>query len=331
MVKYSIILRAYNAGNHVAKSIESIISQSYSEWELIIVNDGSTDNTGSICEEYAAKDDRIKVFHQNNKGCLLATQTGIENSTGEYICLIDSDDWYSERYLECVDTIACNHDVDMIVTNYYTVEPMQKKSKFSLTKEDFIADNIKAIEIFLKTTNYALWNKVVKKEKINYTIDEKHFFASYGKQANFGDDLYQLMPVLCGCENIYFTSEYLYNYVIDEKSVSHQRVRDQWNDMLKRNRLMGFTYKAIRDRECMNASIKSLIEVNTVKLLLPGMVDVLKYKKIDRNALREFKSDEFYRKVIMRMKYSKMNRKFGKKRAVIFWLFNLMVLCSNHN
>ena len=83
MVKYSIILRAYNAGNHVAKSIESIISQSYSEWELIIVNDGSTDNTGSICEEYAAKDDRIKVFHQNNKGCLLATQTGIENSTGE--------------------------------------------------------------------------------------------------------------------------------------------------------------------------------------------------------------------------------------------------------
>lgn len=331
MIKYSIILRAYNAGKCVSGSIESIMEQSYSNWELIIVNDGSTDDTGAICEEYAKKDNRIKVVHQENKGCLLATQTGIEHSQGEYICLIDSDDWYDEKYLECIESIVSNNEVDMIVTNYYTVDSSQKKYEFCLTKEDFIADNIKAMEIFLETTNYALWNKVVKKDKIQYNPGEKQFFIKYGKQTNFGDDLYQLMPVLCGCKNVYFTSKYLYNYVVAEESISHQRVKDQWEELFKRNRLMRFTYETINKRSCINEKIRNLIENNTLNLLLPGIVEIVQSRKMNRSAVMKLKQDLFYRNVIMRMKFSYVIKKYGKKKAIAFVIFNIMILCSSHD
>ena len=331
MVKYSVILRAYNAAEQVSRSIESIIQQRYTNWELIIVNDGSIDNTGSICEEYAAKDNRITVIHQENRGCLLATQVGVENSKGEYICLLDSDDWYDERYLGCVDSIVCDKNIDMVVVNYYMVDSSQKKTEFCLTKEDFIVDNIKAMGIFLETTNYALWNKVVKKEKIRYTADERQFFVRNGKETNFGEDLYQLMPVLCECDKVYFSSEYLYNYILDEKSISHQGVKNHWEELIKRNRLMSFTYDAITRRECINRETKNLIEVNTLNLLLPSILEIVRSKKNNRNVLKQFKHDEFYRKVIMRMKISHVNKKFGKKRTIAFLLFNMMILCSRRS
>lgn len=328
MIKYSIILRAYNAGKCVSRSIESIIKQSYTNWELIIVNDGSTDDTGTICEKYAEKDSRIKAVHQENKGCLLATQTGIEHSSGEYICLLDSDDWYDEHYLKSIESIVGNNEVDMIVTNYYTVDSSQKKSEFCLTKEDFIVDNLKAMEIFLKTTNYALWNKVVKKEKICYMSDEKQFFVTYGKQTNFGEDLYQLMPVLCGCNRVYFTSQYLYNYVVDEESISHQRIKDHWGELLKRNRLMGFTHEAIQIRGLMNKEILNIIQLNTISVLIQNINDILKEKSFETNRLNELKNNLFYRNIIMKTKLGDVLAKFGKKKTLAYLFFNIIVIFS---
>lgn len=325
MIKYSIILRAYNAEEKVSRSIESIIHQSYKNWELLIVNDGSTDRTGEICEQYALEDDRIKVIYQENKGCLLATQTGVKYASGEYVCLVDSDDWYEKTYIEKVDAIVRTQKVDMVVAGYHIIGPNGDKTQFRLVEKDELTTAQKAIQIFLETTNYALWNKFIARERIQYTQEEQDYFDKSGKTTNFGDDLFLLMPVLCGCENVYFTSDCLYNYTIDNQSISHQKIINHWNELRLRIRLMEFTYYAIAQRQCMNEKIENLISLDTVVVIIDNVIDILKSRKIDKEAIYELNNNDFYKKNVMQTDFSVIRKKIGKKRAVTFKLFNILV------
>ncbi|MFA6385996.1 MAG: glycosyltransferase [Candidatus Paceibacterota bacterium] len=88
----SVVIPAYNVAGYIKQSIFSVVSQTYKNLEIIIVNDGATDNTGEIIEEYAKKDNRIKIITQENKGLAAARNTGLSNAKGEYICILDSDD-----------------------------------------------------------------------------------------------------------------------------------------------------------------------------------------------------------------------------------------------
>ena len=90
-MKLSIIVPVYNTGIYLHKCIESILSQTFDNFELILVNDGSNDNSGEICNDYAASDTRIKVIHKHNEGVSIARNVGISIATGDYIGFIDSD------------------------------------------------------------------------------------------------------------------------------------------------------------------------------------------------------------------------------------------------
>lgn len=96
----SVIVPVYKAENVLKYCIGSILNQTFTDYELVLVNDGSPDNSGDICDEYAKNDDRIRVIHQANSGVSSARNTGIDNAKGEYICFVDSDDYISEDYLE---------------------------------------------------------------------------------------------------------------------------------------------------------------------------------------------------------------------------------------
>lgn len=96
----SIIVPVYNAEKHISKCIESVISQTYSNWELILVNDGSRDNSHSVCKNFAQNDNRIKVLNKINGGASSARNAGIKVSQGKYICFIDSDDYVGNKYIE---------------------------------------------------------------------------------------------------------------------------------------------------------------------------------------------------------------------------------------
>lgn len=96
----SVIVPAYNAEKYIAFCLDSIISQTHKNLEIIVVNDGSTDNTGKICDEYAKKDSRIKVIHQENHGVAYTRNIGLDNASGEYFAFIDSDDYVKDNYIE---------------------------------------------------------------------------------------------------------------------------------------------------------------------------------------------------------------------------------------
>jgi len=111
----SIIIPVYNTEEYLAECINSILEQTYNDWELILVDDGSTDNSGDICDDFAQRDSRIKVLHTENRGASHARNAGIEHATGKWISFVDSDDWISSDY---VDTIAnTNEDYDIIYFN----------------------------------------------------------------------------------------------------------------------------------------------------------------------------------------------------------------------
>jgi len=112
--KISIIVPIYNAEKHINKCVDSILNQTYKNFELLLINDGSPDNSGKICDDYALKDERLIVKHKQNNGVSSARNLGLKIATGEYILFVDSDDWIENRALE----ILANH---MVTNNSDTV------------------------------------------------------------------------------------------------------------------------------------------------------------------------------------------------------------------
>lgn len=115
----SIIMPAYNSERFIAESIESVIVQTYTNWELIIIDDGSTDNTGKIIKQYAQKDNRIKSIYQRNQKQGKARNTGLENSKGELIAFLDSDDLWIPEKLKIQVSFLANNEVDLLYSNGY--------------------------------------------------------------------------------------------------------------------------------------------------------------------------------------------------------------------
>ena len=117
-MKFSIIVPVYNTEKYVGACIESVLNQVYQDFELILVDDGSTDRSGDICEEYAAQDSRIKVFHKSNSGQLDARCYGIMQSSGQFIVFLDSDDLLSSSALDVLNQKVCHHRCDMVIYAY---------------------------------------------------------------------------------------------------------------------------------------------------------------------------------------------------------------------
>src|SRR5690606_6348044 len=135
-VQFSIIIPIYNAEKYLVRCIQSILDQTYQNFELILVNDGSQDNSLSISERYAKKDDRIKVVSQKNQGVSSARNRGIELAKAEYVTFIDSDDFIASDYLKIFSSDAEIHNADIMISG--TIIKYEK----SLKQKDIIIRHI---------------------------------------------------------------------------------------------------------------------------------------------------------------------------------------------
>ena len=115
----SIIVPVYKAEKYIHQCIDSLLAQTYRNIEVILVDDGSPDNCGAICDEYAAKDSRVKVIHQQNGGVSVARQTGIDHATGEYSIHADPDDWVNPNMIEELVAKAVADNADMVICDFY--------------------------------------------------------------------------------------------------------------------------------------------------------------------------------------------------------------------
>lgn len=158
-MRYSVIVPLYNAESTIKACIDSVLNQTYKDFELIIVDDGSTDKGGEICDAYALENDKIKVIHKQNGGAGKARNTGIEASSGDYVLFLDADDVWEENLLEHVSDFSC----DVIVFGYkiaYSKKTFDKK----LIDENRVYDVCTAVELLEERGALnVVWNKVYKR------------------------------------------------------------------------------------------------------------------------------------------------------------------------
>lgn len=123
MPKISVIVPVYNVAPYLKKCVDSIINQTFTDIEIILVDDGSTDESGTICDQYAQKDSRVKVIHKPNGGLSDARNSGLEVCSGEYIGFVDSDDWISPDMYETLIHFAVKEDLDVAMCGVLDIWP----------------------------------------------------------------------------------------------------------------------------------------------------------------------------------------------------------------
>lgn len=200
----SIIVPVYNTEKHLREALDSILAQTYQNWEAIIINDGSKDNSAKICEEYITKDPRfIYINKKDNEGLLLARKTGLENSSGEYIANLDSDDYYLPQFLEkMIDKI---HENDFVWCNFNN-----DNTKYSNSLADDRLTNCLNIATIYKGS---LCNKLIRRD-----IYEKVLFPD--KHLINGEDYIQTLSILYHSNRAQFVSDTHYFYRRDNISTS---------------------------------------------------------------------------------------------------------------
>ena len=119
----SVIVPVYNSEQTLHRCIDSILGQTYRNFELLLINDGSKDRSGEICDEFARQDSRVKVFHKENGGVSSARNVGLDNARGDWVTFVDSDDWVGDTYLDNY-SIKDNNSIDLICQGYITTKPV---------------------------------------------------------------------------------------------------------------------------------------------------------------------------------------------------------------
>ena len=158
----SVIVPVYNVEKYLPRCIDSILSQSFTDFELLLIDDGSPDNCGKICDEYAAKNSRVKVFHKPNGGVSSARNLGLDNARGEWIAFVDSDDYVKKDYLSELFYYCTANNAELIVINNIITKYTTDKN---IVLEDCEFDKLFSVYSFQKVCSP--WGKLFKLDTIN--------------------------------------------------------------------------------------------------------------------------------------------------------------------
>jgi glycosyltransferase involved in cell wall biosynthesis len=172
MLLFSIIIPTYNRAHMLPKTIQSVINQTFLDWELIIVDDGSTDGTRELIKHFIEKESRIKYIYQNNSERSVARNNGIKNALGRYICFLDSDDWYAENHLQVLSENITNktNPIGLFFTNYNEVSNNQIKNISPPNFEDFNNPIDYLMSYAIIPARVCVHNEILKKNKFDEDI-----------------------------------------------------------------------------------------------------------------------------------------------------------------
>lgn len=210
----SVIVPVYNVEKYLNKCIDSIINQTYKNLEIILVDDGSTDNSGKICDEYAKKDNRIIVIHKENGGLSNARNAGIKNSQGLYTSFVDSDDYILPNMIDRLYKIMIQNQADISICNFTrSKEEMKEETTKKICIEKYSQEDYlkKYFKIKYQGCEYYAWNKLYKRELI--TPDQY-------PQGLTSEDVLGTYKAILKAKKIVKTNEVLYVYRINEESIT---------------------------------------------------------------------------------------------------------------
>ena len=235
----SIIIPIYNSEKTLEKCLKSVINQTYSNIEIILINDGSIDNSRNICEEFEKKDNRIILINKENEGVGKARNIGLEKANGNYIAFVDSDDYIESDMIENLYNILLENKVDGVRANYdiLTKSGIVKNSEI-ITDKLYNKENINDLtyEILAEKIKSFLWLLLIKKEYIKEKFCEELFLY---------EDVNFYLSILGNINSFYITSKVMYHYVITENSLSRDTNKIDLNikELIKADKIIKGTLK----------------------------------------------------------------------------------------
>ena len=214
--RVSVIVPVFKAEKYLHRCLDSIIAQTLKDWELLLVDDGSPDNSGKLCDEYAQKDSRIKVFHKENGGVSSARQMGLDNATGEYTIHADPDDWVEPTMLEELYAKAIEDKADMVICDYYEVYTY--KQNYIQQKPLFLDGETILQQLLEGSLHGSLCNKLIKRNCYNkYKV---HF-----PSVITWEDLFVVCDLLLNDIRITYLNKAFYHYDMFSNTSSITRFR----------------------------------------------------------------------------------------------------------
>ena len=204
----SIVVAVYQAEKTIRKCVDSLLNQTFTNFEILLIDDGSIDNSGKICDDYALLDSRIRVIHKKNGGVSSARQCGIDNACGEYTIHADPDDWVEPTMLEELYKKAKEDDADMVICDFYTDEDKYIKQQPSSLNHEVILK-----ELF-QHLHGNCWNKLIKREcyiKFNVRFPE---------HISYCEDQYVMASLLRNNIKVAYCPMAFYHYMYAANSLS---------------------------------------------------------------------------------------------------------------
>lgn len=279
----SIIIPVYNTAPYLDQCIQSVVEQNYKDWECILVDDGSTDNSGTICDKWAGNDSRIRVLHQANQGVSAARNHGIDKSKGDYICFIDSDDWVTANYLSDMLSGLEDKNIDMVVTGVEDVIESGKNmvhSSYRCLKMEMdpadTKDFIEYIDLFYSPYSKLYIAEIIKDNDIKFPVD-----FSLGEDMIFNLHYLDFVRGICilPCVNylyriigsgtlmtIYRADRFYIEYELWRKRIDFFVSKDMWNSVSRKymyKELWGILYNGIFSIK--HASLSYLREILSIR------------------------------------------------------------------
>lgn len=213
----SVIVPIYNVEKYLHKSVKSILNQTHKNLEIILVNDGSQDNSGLICDEFAKIDSRIKVIHQVNKGVSAARNAGLEVAKGDYIAFVDPDDFIAPDMYELLLKNLVKHNVDISICEIRTID-----SNFNC-----IDGSDSTVEFHKVFSTYEAMESLCENKVINFSANNKLFKKYLFEKFRFREgiifeDMDLIYKIIDISDKIFYTSVPKYNYVVQPNSILHR-------------------------------------------------------------------------------------------------------------
>lgn len=204
----SIIMPVYNASGYLKEALDSVLQQTWKAWELIAIDDGSTDGSGAILDDYALRDHRIRVTHQSNRGVAESRQLGVSMATGDYCIHVDADDWVEPDYLRLLCEKAMQSDADLVWCDAYEDENQRWSMRAEESADRLIRD------ILCQRHWGTLWNRLIRREICQGA-------GIQFPRCSMWEDMAFVVQCLCRCRSIAYVNASLYHYRQLATSLTH--------------------------------------------------------------------------------------------------------------
>lgn len=339
MDKISIIVPVYNVEKYIKRCLESLISQTYKNIEIIVIIDGSPDNSIEICQKIAKKDKRIKIFSKENEGLGLTRNYGLERATGKYIVFVDSDDYVTHNMCESLIKAAKEHDADAVYGNiYYDNDGKIEAKKHIKEKKIWKGSQVKELLLdFIATTpnkkndtimEVSVWKSLFKKE-----IFDKNHIKFVSEKEFISEDVIFDIDFLSKSNCVVAITDYVYYYCVNPNSLSKTFRTDRFAKVKK------MYFEVIRKLKELYP--KDEYELRTDRFLIArartNIRQIVKHKSVigkeeTKKAVAEICNDKDIISILARYNIKKMPLKYAliaflikyRKYNLLIWIFSIL-------